>query len=178
MIWKNVRHRLKLVAAVLRVARRYDVLLEKGVTLKYDETIVFGEHTTVQSGAYVYGSRAGRPVIFGDHVVLAPGVIVLGEGGVDVGAFTHLGPGVVVTSQYGDARGPMVTAQPTVKTAPIRVGKGCWIGSRSVLMPGVVLGDECVVAPGSVVYGVWGDRETLSGNPARPRASIQKTTAP
>jgi acetyltransferase-like isoleucine patch superfamily enzyme len=168
MIWKNVRHALKLAATHWKVAARWDVLLERGVTLKYAETFSFGEHCTLQSGVYVYGSRTGKPCVFGHHVVLAAGAIVLGEGGFSLGAYTHLGPGVVLTTQYGDSRGPMATASPHVKTAPVRVGEGCWVGSGSVLMPGVTLGDECVVAPGSVVFGHWGDRVTLSGNPARP----------
>jgi acetyltransferase-like isoleucine patch superfamily enzyme len=33
----------------------------------------------------------------------------------------------------------------------IRLGKSCWIGMNSVIMPGVTLGDHTVVAAGSVV---------------------------
>jgi acetyltransferase-like isoleucine patch superfamily enzyme len=152
MILKNVKHRLRLALTNARVALRHDVLIEKGVTIKYDETLDFGARVTLQSGVYLYGSRT----------------MVLGEGGVTIGDYTHLGPGVVVTSQYGDATAPMETASPTVKTAPVRIGRGSWIGSRAVIMPGATIGDRTVVAPGSVVYGRFGDGLTLSGNPARP----------
>jgi acetyltransferase-like isoleucine patch superfamily enzyme len=168
MLLKNVRHRAKLALTNLRVALRHDVLLEKGVTIKYAESLSFGPHVTLQSGAYLYGSRSGREVHVGGHVVVAASAMVLGEGGVSIGDYTHLGPGVVVTSQYGDATGPMETPTPTLKTAPISIGRGCWIGSRSVIMPGARLGDRCVVAPGSVVYGTFPEGTTLSGNPARP----------
>lgn len=167
MIWKNVRHRLRLAWRDALVAWRFDVLVEKGVTFKYVETISFGRHTTVQSGAYVYGSRTGEAVVFEDGVVLAPNVVVLGEGGVRLGAHTHLGPNVVLTTQYGDARAEMATASPKVRAAPVRVGRGCWVGSGAVLMPGATLGDGCVVAPNSVVFGAWPDGSRLSGNPAR-----------
>lgn len=167
MLLKNLRHAWKLALANLRVMARADVLVEKGVTIKYDETLDFGAHVTLQSGAYLYGSRTGKRVSLGDHVVVAANAMVLGEGGVTIGAFTHLGPGAVITSQYGDARAPMATATPRVKTRPVRIGRGSWIGSRAVIMPGAVLGDECVVAPGSVVYGVFGDRATVRGDPAR-----------
>lgn len=181
MILKNIRHALRLALATVKVAMRHDVLLEKGVTLKYVEALRFGVHVTLQSGAYLYGSRSGNLVVVGDHVVIAAGSMVLGEGGVEIGAFTHLGPGVVVTSQYGDATMPMATPSPVLKTAPVRIGRGSWIGSRSVIMPGATLGERCVVAPGSVVYGRFADGATISGNPARAirplraRASIDLT---
>ncbi len=167
MIWKNVRHRLKLAWTNVRVAAAWDVLLEKGVTIKYAASLSFGAHCTLQSGAYLYGSRRGKRVILGDGVVVAAGAMLLGEGGCTIGDHTHLGPRVVVTTQYGDRRGEMVTDAPTVKTAAITIGRGCWIGSGSVVMPGAALGDRCVVAPGSVVYGRWPNEATLAGNPAR-----------
>jgi acetyltransferase-like isoleucine patch superfamily enzyme len=177
VIGKNVRHRLRLAWQNLQIAARYDVLLEPGVTLKYIDTITFGIHTTVQSGAYIYGSRKGASVSFGDHVVVAAGAIVLGEGGVTVGEFTHLGPHVVVTSQYGDSTAEMLTASPTVRTDPVHIGRGSWIGSGAVVMPGARLGDRCVVAPGSVVYGRWPDDTKLAGNPARRAPLPQKSVA-
>lgn len=168
MLLKNLKHAARLFLTNVAVARRWDVLIEKAVTLKHAGTIRFGEHVTLQSGAYLYGSRTGREVCIGHHVVIAASAMVLGEGGVSIGDYTHVGPGAVLTSQYGDSTGPMITETPTIKTAPIQVGKGTWIGSRAVLMPGTSLGDRCVVAPGSVVYGRFGDGVTLSGNPARP----------
>ncbi len=167
MILKNVRHALRLALTNLRVAARWDVLLEKGVTFKYAETVSFGSHCTVQSSVYVYGSRSGKRVELAHHVVLAAGCVVLGEGGLHIGPYTHLGPGVVLTTQYGDSTTEMMRESVQLKTRAVRVGAGCWVGSRSVLMPGVVLGDRCIVAPGSVVFGEWPDDTTLSGNPAR-----------
>ncbi len=34
---------------------------------------------------------------------------------------------------------------------PITVGNGCWIGTRALILPGVTIGDGCVIAAGSVV---------------------------
>ena len=176
MILKNVRHHLRLAWHNLVIAARHDVLLERGVTFKHIESIAFGVHTTVQSGAYIYGSRKGAPVRFGDHVVVAAGAMVLGEGGVTVGDYTHLGPRVVVTSQYGDSTTEMMTATPTVRTEPVRIGRGCWIGSGAIIMPGADLGDRCVVAPGSVVYGRFPDGSKLSGNPARRARGLESAS--
>ena len=77
------------------------------------------------------------------------------------------GPRVVVTTQYGDSDSDMLQQDASLKYLPVRIGKGCWIGSGSVIMPGAVLGDRCIVAPNSVVYGNWPAGVRLSGSPAR-----------
>lgn len=48
-----------------------------------------------------------------------------------------------------------------------RIGRRCFIGARSVIMPGVVIGDGCVVAAGSVVTKDVPTRSLVAGNPAR-----------
>ncbi len=166
-------HALKLIANNVRVMARADVLVERNVTLKYVNSLSFGAHVTLQSGCYLYGSRSGARVRLGDSVVIAAGAMLLGEGGIEIGDFTHIGPGAVCTSQYGDARGAKVTPSPNIKLAPIRVGRGCWIGSGAVLMPGVVLGDETIVSPNSVVYGTFAPGSKVSGNPARREKVLQ-----
>lgn len=50
---------------------------------------------------------------------------------------------------------------------PITVGKNCFIGMNSILLPGTVLGDDCIVGAGSVVKGTFPSGVVLAGNPAR-----------
>jgi galactoside O-acetyltransferase len=167
VILKNIRHRLKLAATNLRVVARWDVLLEAGVTIKYADSITFGDHCTIQAASYLYGSRSGNRVKIGNGVVIASNCMLMGEGGLTIGDNTHLGPGVVLTTQYGDSTSDMSSPDTKLKYVPIKIGRGCWVTSGSIVMPGTVLGDNCIVAPNSVVFGVWPARTTLSGNPAR-----------
>ncbi len=50
---------------------------------------------------------------------------------------------------------------------PITVGKNSFIGMRSILLPGTVLGDNTIVGAGSVVKGSFPDGVVLAGNPAK-----------
>lgn len=50
----------------------------------------------------------------------------------------------------------------------IRVGSNCFIGFRSVLLPGASIGDNCIVGAGSVVRGKVEDNSIIAGNPAVP----------
>ena len=46
------------------------------------------------------------------------------------------------------------------------VGKYCFIGARSLIMPGVQIGDHCIVAAGSIVTKDIPNNCIAAGNPA------------
>jgi acetyltransferase-like isoleucine patch superfamily enzyme len=48
-----------------------------------------------------------------------------------------------------------------------RVGKNCFIGGRSLIMPGVEIGDGCIVGAGSVITKSIPTGCIVAGNPAR-----------
>jgi maltose O-acetyltransferase len=50
---------------------------------------------------------------------------------------------------------------------PIRIGQRCFIGGSSMIMPGVTVGDESIVAAGAVVFDDVPPRSIVAGNPAR-----------
>lgn len=47
------------------------------------------------------------------------------------------------------------------------IGENCFIGGRSLIMPGVRIGDSCIVGAGSVVTRSVPDNCIVAGNPAR-----------
>ncbi len=50
---------------------------------------------------------------------------------------------------------------------PVTIGNSCWLGGHVVINPGVTLGNNVVVASGSVVTKSFGDNVLLAGAPAR-----------
>jgi acetyltransferase-like isoleucine patch superfamily enzyme len=51
--------------------------------------------------------------------------------------------------------------------AHTRIGRRCFIGARSMVMPGIVVGDGSIVAAGSVVTKDVPARSIVAGNPAK-----------
>lgn len=51
--------------------------------------------------------------------------------------------------------------------AHTRIGRRCFIGARSLIMPGITIGDGSIVAAGSVVTRDVPARSIVAGNPAR-----------
>ncbi|MBG0761457.1 MULTISPECIES: sugar O-acetyltransferase [Vibrio] len=56
---------------------------------------------------------------------------------------------------------------------PIRIGNNCWIGGHATINPGVMLGDNVVVASGAVVTKSFGSNVVIGGNPARVLKEIE-----
>lgn len=53
-----------------------------------------------------------------------------------------------------------------------RVGRGTQVGARAILMPGITVGDRCLILPGALVHRDVPDGHVASGNPmtCEPRA--------
>lgn len=47
--------------------------------------------------------------------------------------------------------------------APVKIGHDCWIGARTVIFPGVTIGNYCIVAAGSVVNRDVPDYSVVGG---------------
>lgn len=50
---------------------------------------------------------------------------------------------------------------------PVTIGHNVWIGGRSVINPGVTIGNNAVIASGSVVTKAVPDNVLVGGNPAK-----------
>ena len=54
-----------------------------------------------------------------------------------------------------------------LKTAPITICDGVWIGARAIILPGVTIGEGAVVAAGAVVTKDVAPWSVVGGNPAK-----------
>jgi acetyltransferase-like isoleucine patch superfamily enzyme len=50
---------------------------------------------------------------------------------------------------------------------PVSIGRRCFIGGGSTILPGVTIGNESIVAAGSVVFDDVPPNSIAGGNPAR-----------
>ena len=72
------------------------------------------------------------PLTIGDNVMMGPDVVIL----------TH-------THNIDTPTLPMI--EQGMRTDPVTIGNDVWIGMRSIIMPGVNIGDGSVIGAGAVV---------------------------
>jgi acetyltransferase-like isoleucine patch superfamily enzyme len=128
----------------------------------------FGERTNIYDDCLILGA-----VTFENDCWVGPGCILDGSGGslavghhVDIGAGSHLYTHNTIERALTGHRAPVFHKS-------TRIGNCCFIGPRSIIAPGTVLGDHCFVAAGSYVEGVFGDHQFISGNPARQVGTVE-----
>ncbi len=57
---------------------------------------------------------------------------------------------------------------------PVRIGNSVWIGGGATILPGVTIGNNCIIGAGTVVTRDVPDNTAVAGNPARPiRTNLQ-----
>lgn len=92
---------------------------------------------------------------FADTAEIRPGVYVIGCSKISIGERVVLRPST------------MLFADPRENGAEIIVKKGCWIGANAILLPGVTVGENTVVAAGSVVTKSLPPKVVAAGVPAK-----------
>lgn len=61
----------------------------------------------------------------------------------------------------------LIAREPDGRIKPIRIGRNCFIGGGSTILPGVTIGDDVIVGAGSIVFDDVPSRCIVAGNPAR-----------
>lgn len=83
-----------------------------------------------------------------------------------IGHGAMIAPEVMLCTSTHDI-GPDIKRAGAIKRAPIKIGEGCWIGSRAVILPGVEIAPGCIIAAGSVVTRDTKPNGLYAGIPAK-----------
>jgi acetyltransferase-like isoleucine patch superfamily enzyme len=106
-------------------------------------------------------------IIIGKNVwksfAVSGGCYIQGINGIEIKDDTIFAPGVKIISANHDSRN-LIKSLPA---KPIKIGKRCWIAANAVILPGVQLGDNVIVAAGAVVNESFESDSIIAGIPAK-----------
>lgn len=117
-----------------------------------------------------YGEQLFAPEIrIGESVRIGSGLILTAVDSVIIEDGCLLSESVFITDHsHGTVPSQVSPSKQRLNSrGPVSIGRHCFIGIRAVIMPGVTLGDYCVVGAHSVVTNSFPERSVVAGVPAR-----------
>lgn len=111
-----------------------------------------------------FNADCGKNIFLGEGVFINSGCKFQDQGGIFLGDRCLIGHNVVLAT-LNHHMDPKHCGGMTPR--PIRLGNDVWIGSGSIVLPGVTIGNGAVVAAGSVVTKDVEADTVVAGNPAR-----------
>jgi acetyltransferase-like isoleucine patch superfamily enzyme len=153
-------------------------------------TIRIGDDCRIQSGfagnpvgggeRFAIWVGPGGRLTLGDRVGLSNSTIVCMrsvsvENEVFIGGGTKIYDTDFHSLQAEERRQP---GNPGVRTAPITIARGAFIGGHCLVLKGTTIGAETVLGAGSVVRGDVPGGQIWAGNPARLVRNVERARAP
>lgn len=114
----------------------------------------------------LHANWGGHHVHFGKNIYANFNLTLVDDTHIYVGDYTMFGPNVTIATG-GHPILPELREQGYQYNAPVRIGRNCWIGAGTVIVPGITIGDNVVIGAGSVVTKDLPDNVLAVGNPCR-----------
>lgn len=93
---------------------------------------------------------------------------------ISIGDNTSVGDRTIITAHANIPSDTILKKLYPRKISKTRIGKGVWIMPNVIIIPGVVIGDESVIATGSVVTKDVPPRTLVGGVPAKILKDLEK----
>ena len=136
-----------------------DSYLGKCINLKNPQYISLGKSVRIKDGFRIecYNDYLGKTFSprfeIGDNVTIGYRFSALVADKMIIGNNTLIASDVLLTTEnhtMNPETGLPCVKQP-LSSAPIEIDEGCWIGEKAVILPGVKIGKNCIIAASAVV---------------------------
>ncbi len=129
--------------------------------------VKLAENSRIYRGLTVLGSYSN--IELGKNAEITTGCFLLAKDKIIIGENSTLAYKTIVLTS-ANPNGPynkLINVYPKYK-APVIIGHDSWVGAGAILLPGITIGNFCVVAAGAVVTKDVPDYTVVAGVPAKP----------
>ena len=109
-----------------------------------------------------FHTDCGKNTVVGEHVFINMGCKFQDQGGITIDDGVMIGPNVRIVTDNHDFTNRMV-----LRCKPVHICRNVWIGVGAIILPGVTIGENAVIAAGAVVTKDVAPNTIVGGNPAK-----------
>lgn len=121
-----------------------------------------GNKVVILSGTKIIGPNN---LEIDDHTWIGHNCFIMAGADIYIGKWCQIANNVIITSTNHKINGNKYFGNVEVKE--IYIGNNVWIGSNAIILPGVKIGDNCVIAAGAVVTKDVPRNKIYGGVPAK-----------
>lgn len=155
---------------------RGNISIGKNFTLFSEDCSVNPLNQGLRSSLYTYNKDSS--IIIGDNVGMSS-VCIWAKQLVKIGDRSHVGAGCVILDNDSHSLSPEVRTQTDreaicnkddaadAHSSPIIIEDDVWIGTRCIILKGVIIGSKSIIGAGSVVTNSIPSNCIAAGNPCR-----------
>lgn len=130
-------------SADLRISNNAKVNCGKSFCLLKHSSLIAGKHSMIS---------------IGDNVTIGIGNFINIHDGLEIGNNVLLGQDVKIYDHDHDIKNYTIEGMKwrnNFSSSPVTVGNNVWIGSNVIILRGTKIGDNCVIAAGSILKGIY-----------------------
>jgi maltose O-acetyltransferase len=146
------------------------VIIQNSGTIEIGDQVIFDSRW--YKPIYIQLSQADAKLIIENNAYINFGTEISLMKEVFIGAYSLIGIDCLI---YDTDWHSLDGLDREVPVAPTRIGRGVWLGARVIVMKGVTIGDNTVVAANSVVTNDLPNNVLAAGSPARVIRAIQRS---
>ena len=129
--------------------------------------VTIGDNVRIAKRCSVYGSP-GNQLEIGSNTYIGMNSLLNGFAAkLTIGCNVSIAQNVNIMVDSGPNASPAMQKVFPLEKRPVTIGNHVWIGAGSVIMPGVTLGDYCIVAANSYVNRSFDHFTIVGGSPAK-----------
>lgn len=170
------------------------VFLGSDCIIRNKKNIVFGKNCTIEKGTRIDGyavnkiqlgdgckigayslitctshiAKYGIGLKMGNHSAIGDFAHFGASGGIEIGNDVIMGSYISFHSEnHNFSDTTKLIKEQGVTSKGIKLGNNIWVGAKATFLDGSIVGDNCVIAAGAVVSGIFPNNVVIGGVPAK-----------
>ena len=174
-VWKVIKNIGKIAYWKCRYSNRLQTSWVQGfdrvhLEIASDGSLQMGERNQNRGTLYLICGEGGH-LQLGSHIFCNTGGCITSLGYIQIGDYCKFGNNLVIVDHDHNYQG----GEKEYRIGEVIIGERVWVGANCTILQGAHIGDDCVIAAGSVVKGevpagtvYYQKRETVMRQTRRP----------